>query len=1260
MAIKKFLGAVSLALAILAFNGFTTAAAEERVPATADKVFSCTIGSDTKRIKLNGTGESAGYSEITSGGDTIVKFQLPDSILDNKDEWLPTHVEILMMERQKGETSFNAMTNLDSSGTQRKIIQEIDGLKISLNIGKTQDYARGASYRIAYRVLMQSVADESVRYWCTLENGVAGGPFTGGGEDANYGWAQVYANGETFTIWVNTDPTMEVTGFIKSEDTFYKPPMDPSGNGNYANNISETATGNVIKLGNSCSKIRVWAKDFLTEGNNNSLYDFLRFTNGTNNYYVSSKNATMDANVPITVNAYNKTSGTPSNIGNNFGWLDTGNKNYLDMKFRSDGSINKKAFTLNKVDYWTDQESNYTSGNYDKTNKYASRTVIVHDDDGDLTNIKVTATVGSTKYNVPVYVTGTIFETEGGQGVFKYMYKLSDASFVLKSSSDENAEYGKYEIYADLSDCGIQSGSDVTLSIEILDNNGGEFTPNLGTVCNKVSYNNVAGAELSVSTKYTGPDSWSKPGNSFVISKTGDLRTYNSNNVNYAIGYISNIKETAAENRTSTGAPFITYIRQVGDSGYGSINTLSGSKPAMNYRVKATDSDENSGEYGIYVWGTDLYGNLVEASCTGKENAMLIDNQRVGYVTVQESNLLYTNLVPQNAGSEVGYDNKGSIDSTVFNNSIFASGTKMLWVNCDKLRNNNTNYIYTIEDTESSVRNVYSGIKEIKYNLTKVPESRGIPFDAKTSSFGTLNNTIDDSSEGAGMRYNKGMTFNLKETTLYQNRVDAYPNWVGICKVDSYIMDSAAQNNGEVTAKKVRGFVAVDNNKPEITMTQSDGSFEIENSTSAKDRNPGVDFITKWSESGRELDFTVHDRGTAAGNNLDISGIDSIGYKITDDTTMVSDGSLTSVDLTSDGNYSIDLTGIDRDAMASTGGIKYVHIVSKDKAGNRSECIIKLKINSDIKVTRLYMDDSSSAAIYGDVLKDEYAVSDLAGDKFTTYRIKKAIYDTNFRADIVDKDTSDYAKLSWVLTNNDGVESSNRSGIVDCGPNMNSDYSKVFNVLYSQISDNVTSVVDGVYKLTIQVVDYKQDADYDDAIYFGEAYSLYGNTLYRPTENVESKTAVVQVVVKRSNPPEPIITVTTDPSDSGAKMVTIEYPDEPSAPSLNVEELRRLKKEKYKAASASSSTGTYIDYTGAIGGIKEKTEIFAEYTDCVGNVSYATKLVEVDNIPNGEQIGAGSTDVKADENRSSNSYYIGTRKSRDASIDGSSVFNSMK
>ena len=229
MTVRKLLRAVPLVLAILALSGFTVSAAE-RVRATADKTFSCTVGDEDTKIKLDGSTKFGGKN---SSGDTIIKFTLPESISEgNNGDWLPPHVEILMLERLKGESKFTPMNQFNSSGgtssDERKILQEYTGNVVELNIGKTQDYAKGASYMIAYRVLMQSVYDESIRYWCEIDDslGCEGGPYSGDSDDANYGWARVIAQktgsdpGGNFIIWVNTDPKMEVTGFIKTEDLF--------------------------------------------------------------------------------------------------------------------------------------------------------------------------------------------------------------------------------------------------------------------------------------------------------------------------------------------------------------------------------------------------------------------------------------------------------------------------------------------------------------------------------------------------------------------------------------------------------------------------------------------------------------------------------------------------------------------------------------------------------------------------------------------------------------------------------------------------------------------------------------------------------------------------------------------------------------------------------------------------------------------------------------------------------------------------------
>lgn len=1266
MTIKKILRAVPVALAILALSGFTVSAAD-RVTATADKTFSCTVGDETTKIKLDGTTK---FGRKDSNGDTIVKFKLPESITDGNSDWVPIHVEMLMLERLKGETKFTPMKQFNSSGgtttDERRVMQEYTGGVVELNIGKTQDYAKGASYMIAYRVLMESVYDESIRYWCEIDDslGCEGGPYSGDNEDANYGWARVIAKADgsdpsgDFIIWVNTDPVMEITGFIKTEDIFYRPPMAQDNSGKYANNILDTGAtttnSDLMYFGIKSEKTRFWGENFKTEG----TYDYMKLDSGSYHYAVTSKSKLIGNNIPITSEAYDK-SNLNNKVSDELGWVANSTSGYIKVGFKSDSSVNYTAFTLNRVDYWissTSGEAKYTAGNFGKTNRYVARTVSVRDDDGDKTVIKAYGTVDGTKYEIPVYVNGMFENTSGGTEL-RYMRRMNKGEVALISGNN-------YEIFCDLTETSIPSGSDVQLTFEILDDNGGEFSPTLGTNSNSVSYKNTADASISLETRYTGAESWNKNNNAFNATVTGELSSSYSTyyRLNYAVGYIDDIKEVASENRVS--GKFVTRLRRVvvrsGSSVLG--NTGTSQKKTIPYSV--TTTGDCSGEYGVYAFGTDTYGNFVEAALTGKDNAILIDNNKVGNVSVTPSSLTYTNLIPDNSGYDSGYKNTADAEATEYSDSIFGSSTQLRWVNREKFTSNSYGYQYSVQDSnkqnETAQLQGVSGIKEIKYNITKVPETRSLTFDANSGSFRTIANNIASSGRLAGVQYNKGYIFTFKSTPAYTEDMATNDNWVGICKMDTLINDAAAINNNGLTAKKVRGFFAIDNNKPEIEAVNGTGNtFEIEDPSNLVSMEPGVDYVTKWAENGKVLKVKAEDKCTAAGNNLDVSGIEFFGYKITDDVSTVDDSSLTRLPIAYLNTYDIHLELIDRDAIARTGGIKYVHVVAKDKAGNRSESVIKVKINSDIKLTRLYMDDSSSSAIYGDVLKDANAVSDLEGNRYTTYRLKKAIYDTNFRAEIHDMDTTDRAKLSWVLKSNDNLEENNISGIVDCGPDMTSDYSKVFNVIYRKLLAD-ESIADGVYKLTAQVVDYKVDSDYNEPIYFGESYVAYGNTLYRPTENVNTKTATVQVVIKRNNPPEPIITVSDDSVNTGAKVATITYPDEPLAPSLNVSELKNLNKNKYKAVSISSTTGTYVDYTGPLDNITERTEVFAEYTDCVGNVSYATKVIEIDGQTNGEQIGDGNTDVKADENRSTNTYYIGTRKDKDASIDGSSVFNSMK
>ena len=159
-------------------------------------------------------------------------------------------------------------------------------------------------------------------------------------------------------------------------------------------------------------------------------------------------------------------------------------------------------------------------------------------------------------------------------------------------------------------------------------------------------------------------------------------------------------------------------------------------------------------------------------------------------------------------------------------------------------------------------------------------------------------------------------------------------------------------------------------------------------------------------------------------------------------------------------------------------------------------------------------------------------------------------------------------------------------------------------------------------------------------------YDMFVNITEKKTdgEMIDTHTRVLgcSVVIKRSAPPVPIISVNGDD-------VVIEYPDEPLSDSMNTPEIRALYKKQYKAVKTGEPDSTYVDYTGSFPA--DDMTVTAIYTDIAGNISVAEKRIYGDDdASGGVDITTEGNTVTVEESRVADTYFIGIRREKQSGI----------
>lgn len=287
------------------------------------------------------------------------------------------------------------------------------------------------------------------------------------------------------------------------------------------------------------------------------------------------------------------------------------------------------------------------------------------------------------------------------------------------------------------------------------------------------------------------------------------------------------------------------------------------------------------------------------------------------------------------------------------------------------------------------------------------------------------------------------------------------------------------------------------------------------------------------------------------------------------------------------------------------GGVFYIHFKAIDNAGNEAIYTHKVKLNTISEIlSGVIPTDSSMHTIY-------YSNG-------TMHVVKNTAYSTKYHFTISDADVNDtiIANIKLVNRDNSAIFANARAEKAPTGEVIRD---IEFNMQYLDGERN--KLPDGVYDMYVNITEKKAD---------GEMFDTHSRVLG------------CSVVIKRSAPPVPVISVSGD-------SVSIEYPDEPLSDSMNLLEIRALYKKQYKAVKTGEPDSTYVDYTGSFPA--DDMTVTAIYTDIAGNISVAEKRIYGDDDGSGGvDITTEGNNVTVEESRVADTYFIGIRREKQSGI----------
>ncbi len=287
------------------------------------------------------------------------------------------------------------------------------------------------------------------------------------------------------------------------------------------------------------------------------------------------------------------------------------------------------------------------------------------------------------------------------------------------------------------------------------------------------------------------------------------------------------------------------------------------------------------------------------------------------------------------------------------------------------------------------------------------------------------------------------------------------------------------------------------------------------------------------------------------------------------------------------------------------GGVFYIHFKAIDNAGNEAVFTHKVKLNTVSEIlSGVVPTDSSMHTIY-------YSNG-------VMHVVRNTAYSTKYHFTISDADINDtiIANIKLVNRDNSAIFANARAEKAPTGEVVRD---IEFNMQYLDGERNKLS--DGVYDMYVNITEKKADG-----------------------EMIDTHTRVLgcSVVIKRSAPPVPVISVSGD-------SVSIEYPDEPLSDSMNLPEIRALYKKQYKAVKTGEPDSTYVDYTGSFPA--DDMTVTAIYTDIAGNISVAEKRIYGDDdTSGGVDITTEGNNVTVEESRVADTYFIGIRREKQSGI----------
>lgn len=326
-------------------------------------------------------------------------------------------------------------------------------------------------------------------------------------------------------------------------------------------------------------------------------------------------------------------------------------------------------------------------------------------------------------------------------------------------------------------------------------------------------------------------------------------------------------------------------------------------------------------------------------------------------------------------------------------------------------------------------------------------------------------------------------------------------------------------------------------------------------------------------------------------NAYDNSGVKSKQYCITDDE--ISDNNWL--------NYNSGVT-------FNQGGVYYLHIKAADFAGNETIETKRIMLNTIAQITSaITPTDDGVHTVYNE-LTDMYI-------------IKNTAFSTKYHFALKDDDVSDTIKTEIQLVSQDNAAYVSQTE-VETNPNGSSVRDIAFNVAYTKADGN--ALPDGVYTVYLSISEVKND-----------------ESVIKTSENVKG----CEVVIKRNAPPTPVISVLNG-------YVTIDYPNETLANSLNRADMKALYKREYKAViDKQPDSNTYKSYVAPI--TIDDMVATALYTDMAGNISTASKRIYKESADDANSIVTEGNTVTIEEGRPANTYYIGTRRDKQAGINNS-------